>query len=340
MSPLPPDSSAAATSSRTHASSWPAPRELSPVKRRAAVSHVRKELGVSERRACKALDQGRSTQRWVRIRAERDRALGERMRHLAQENPAYGYRFIWALLRHEGREVKRKRVYRLWKQLGLKVRKPVRMPASKGQSENACHVKAAKQPNDVWTYDFTFDETQDGRTLKFLMVVDEYTRRCLQIEVARSLTGRSVVRVLAELVQIHGEPVALRSDNGPEFVAKAVQAWLGAAGVKTLYVQPGSPWENGYVESFNSRFEHEVLSREVFGGLAEAQVLAEEYRLRYNHVRPHSALGYQTPAQFTAGWMEEHAASAPAALQPSTAPPDGDTENSNSTTALPSCLVQ
>jgi putative transposase len=277
---------------------------------------VRKALGISERRACSALEQARSSQRWVGTRAERDRELGERIQRLAGENPAYGYRFIWALPRGEGLEVNRTRVYRLWKQLRLKVVRAVRKAASRGQSENACHVKAAKQPNDVWTYDFTFDETQDGRKLKFLVVLDEYTRRCLRIEVARSLTGRSVVRVLAELVQIHGEPAALRSDNGPEFVAKAVQAWLGAAGVSTLYVQPGSPWENGYVESFNSHFEHEVLSREVFGSLPEAQVLAEEYRLRYNHVRPHSALGYQTPARFTARWMEEHVASAPAALQP------------------------
>jgi transposase InsO family protein len=276
----------------------------------------------------------------VGTQTERDRDLSERIQRLAQENPAYGYRFIWALLRREGREVNRKRVYRLWKQLGLKVRRPVQKPASKGRSENACHVRPAEQPNDVWTYDFTFDETQDGRKLKFLVVLDEYTRRCLRIEVARSMTAKSVVRVLAELVQVHGEPGALRSDNGPEFVAKAVQAWLEAAGVGTLYIQPGSPWENGYVESFNSRFEHEVLSREVFGSLPEAQVLAEVYRLKYNQVRPHSALGYQTPAQFTARWMEGNVAYAPAALRPSTTPPDGGTENHNSTTALPSCLVQ
>jgi putative transposase len=250
----------------------------------------------------------------VGTQAERDRALGERMQRLAQENPAYGYRFIWALLRRQGLKVNRKRVHRLWKQRGLKVTKPMPKQASKGTSENACHVRAAKQPNDVWTYDVTFDETQDGRKLKFLVVIDEYTRRCLRIEVARSMAARSVVRVLAELVQVHGEPGALRSDNGPEFVVKAVQAWLEAAGVGTLYIQPGSPWENSYVESFNSRFEHEVLSREVFGSLAEAQVLAEEYRLKYNHVRPHRALGYQTPAQFAARWMEENVAYAPAAL--------------------------
>jgi putative transposase len=303
------------------------------------VSHVQRALGISKRRACKALEQGRSTQRWVGTAAERDRGLGERLRQLAAEHPAYGYRFIWALLRREGLRVNRKRVDRLWKQMGLKVRKPVQKQASRGTSENACHVKEAKQPNEVWTYDFTCDETQDGRALKFLVVVDEYTRQCLRIEVGRSMTAKSVVRVLAELVQIHGEPAALRSDNGPEFMAKAVQAWLAAAGGSTLYVQPGSPWENGYVESFDSRFEAEFLSRELFSSLPEAQVLAEEHRLKYNHVRPHSALGYQTPAVFAIAWMETNVASAPAALQPSTSP-KGGVEEVQSFTALPSHLVQ
>lgn len=312
---------------------------MSPARRRAAVSHVQKALGISERRACKALEQARSSQRWVGSRADRDRALCERIRRLAQENPAYGYRFIWALLRREGLKINRKRVHRLWKQMELKVTQPVQKQASKGRSENACHVKAAKRPNEVWTYDFTFDETQDGRALKFLVIVDEYTRQCLRIEVARSMTAKSVVRVLAELVQIHGEPAALRSDNGPEFVARAVQEWLAAAGVNTLYIQPGSPWENAYAESFNSRFEAEFLSRELFSSLPEAQVLAEEYRLKYNHVRPHSALGYHTPAEFAITWMEANVAFAPAALQPSTTPSDGD-DVDRLFTALPSHLVQ
>lgn len=304
-----------------------------------AVEHVRKALGISERRACRALEQARSSQRWVSRRAERDRALRDRIRRLAAEHPAYGYRFIWALLRREGMRINRKRVHRLWKQLGLKVVKPAPKRAGRGTSENACHVRAAKRPNEVWTYDFTFDETRDGRRLKFLVVVDEYTRQCLRIEVGRSMTARSVVRVLAELVQVHGEPAGLRSDNGPEFVAKAVQAWLASAGVSTLYIQPGSPWENGYAESFNSRFEAECLSRELFGSLPEAQVLAEEYRLKYNHVRPHSALGYRTPVEFAIAWMAPAGTYAPAVLQPS-ATPCGETEEGSSFTELPSYLVQ
>ena len=278
------------------------------------MEHVQQVLGVSERRACKALGQARSSQRLVSRKAERDRELLERMRRLAQENPEYGYRMIRAALRLEGVEVNVKRVHRLWKQAGLKVVRPKPKREQAGASENACSVTRAKYPNHVWTYDFMFDATSDGRQLKFLNVIDEYTRLCLRIEVGRSMTARTVVRVLAELVQIHGEPGALRSDNGSEFTATAVKQWLAAAGIATLYIEPGSPWENGYAESFNSRFRLDFLNREIFRSLVEAQVLSEQRRLKHNHKRPHSSLGYKTPAQFAAGWSGE--ASAPTALQP------------------------
>ena len=278
------------------------------------MAHVRQLLDISERRACRALGQARSTQRWVSRRAQADRELVERMRALAAENPTYGYRFIWALLRRAGEEVNVKRVHRLWKAAGLKVVRTKRQRERTGTSENACSVKRALYPNHVWTYEFTHDETSDGRRLRFLVVVDEYTRLCLRIEVGRSMTAKTVVRVLAELVQVHGEPGAIRSDNGSEFTAAAVKTWLGEAGIETLYIEPGSPWENGYSESFNSRFREEFLDRERFRTLPEAQVLTERHRLRHNHERPHSSLGYQTPAEFAATFNGE--GFAPTALRP------------------------
>lgn len=221
------------------------------------------------------MGQARSTQRWVSRRAENDRELLERMRELAAENPAYGYRFIWALLRGEGVPVNLKRVHRLWKVGGLKVVRAKRDRERTGASENACSITRAEYPNHVWTYDFVFDETSDGRKLKFLTVIDEFTRLCLRIEVGRSMTAKTVVRVLAELVQVHGEPGAIRSDNGSEFTAAAVRDWLASAGIKTLYIERGSPWENGYAESFNSRFRAEFLDRESFRTLPEAQVMTD-----------------------------------------------------------------
>jgi putative transposase len=290
------------------------------------VEHVQAMFGVSERRACRAVGQARATQRWRSRRAERDHDLLERMKLLAHENPSFGYRHIWGMLRQAGEQVNVKRVYRLWKQAGLKVAAPTAKRVRSGSSENASHVKRAKAPNDVWTYDFTFDETRDGRRLKFLVVIDEYTRQCLRIEVGRSMGSKTVIRVLAELMQVHGEPTALRSDNGPEFIANAVQMWLAAAGVTTFYIRPSSPWENAYAESFNSRFRHEFLSRELFATLVEAQVLSEKHRLWYNHMRPHSSLEYQTPAQFAIGCMSQSVAYAAAQLQPRLHPGDLDTD--------------
>lgn len=260
------------------------------------------------------MGQARSTQRWVSRRAEGDSELLERMRELAAENPAYGYRFIWALLRRERVRVNVKRVHRLWKLAGLKVVRRERERERTGTSENACFVTRAEHPNHVWTYDIVFDETSDGRRLKFLVVVDEFTRLCLRIEVGRGMTAKAVVRVLSELVQIHGEPGAVRSDNGSEFTATAVKDWLTSAGIKTLYIERGSPWENAYAESFNSRFRAEFLDRESFRTLPEAQVMTERHRLKHNHERPHSSLDYKTPAEFAATWDGEGCA--PTALRP------------------------
>jgi transposase InsO family protein len=220
---------------------------------------------------------------------------------LSRENPRYGYRRIWALLRGEGWQVNKKRVHRLWKEQGLKVpSKQCKRRRLPGHSENGCTRKRAEYKDHVWSYDFVMDRTDDGRQLKMLVVVDEYSRECLSIGVQRSITAEDVVRTLAALFERRGEPSFIRSDNGPEFIAQAVKRWLEVWGVRTLYIEPGSPWENAYSETFNSRFGDELLKREVFSGLLEAKVLVEEYRNHYNQQRPHSALGYLTPAEFAA----------------------------------------
>lgn len=212
----------------------------------------------------------------------------------------YGYRRVWAGLRREGWGVNRKRVQRLWQQAGLKVVTKQTKRRRLGSGENGCAMKRAEYPNHVWSYDFLMDRTEDGRQLKLLPVVDEYTRECLAIEVGRSITSKEVVGVLSRLIQQRGEPGYIRSDNGPEFIAEAVKGWLTQSGVGTLYIERGSPWENGYSESFHSRLRDELLDRELFVSLTEARVVVEEYRQHYNRRRPHSALGYRTPAEYAA----------------------------------------
>ena len=246
------------------------------------------------------IGQPRSSQRYAGRKAKRDRRLVERMVELSRENPRYGYRRVWALLRREGWSVDQKRVHRLWRQEGLKVteRQRKRRRLLLGESENGCTRRRAEHKDHVWSYDFVMDLTEDGRRLKMMPVVDEYSRECLSIDVERSITAEDVVDRLASLFRGRGRPAFIRSDNGPEFVAKAIKRWLETSGVETLYIEPGSPWENAYSETFISRFSDELLKRELFGDLFEAKVLVEDYREHYNHDRPHSALGYQTPAQF------------------------------------------
>ena len=258
---------------------------------------------VSERRACGAIGQPRSTQRYAGRKAERDRRLVERMVGLSRENPRYGYRRVWALLRREGWSVNKKRVHRLWREEGLKVpqRQQKRRRVLEGASENGCKRRRAEHKDHVWSYDFVMDRTEDGRRLKMMPVVDEHTRECLAIEVERSITAEDVIGTLARLFGQRGAPAFVRSDNGPEFVARALKRWLEVSDVGALYIEPGSPWENAYAESFIGRFGDELLKREAFAGLVEAKVLAEEYREHHNHRRPHSALvGYRTPSEFAA----------------------------------------
>jgi transposase InsO family protein len=253
-------------------------------------------LGVSERRACRALGQHRSVQRYAARRRPDEEALTAEIVGLASLYGRYGYRRVTALLRAAGWRVNAKRVERIWRREGLKV--PRKQP-KRGRlwlSDGSCVRLRPERPNQVWAYDFVQDRTHDGRVLRMLVVVDEFSRECLAIRVERRLTSDDVLAVLAELFVARGVPEHVRSDNGPEFAATAVRGWLARLGVGTLFIEPGSPWENGYCESFNGKLRDELLDREVFHSLREAQVLIEAWRRHYNTVRPHSALGYRPPA--------------------------------------------
>ena len=262
--------------------------------------HVQSELGVSERRACSVLSQPRSTQRYRTKKPEQDRPLMKRIHKLAEENPRAGYRMITVLLRRDGWPVNPKRVHRLWKQAGLQVPKKQHKRRRLGSSENGCVRLKARYPGHVWSLDLLFDTTEDGRQLKFMPVLDEYTRECFLIKVSRSITSARVIQELERLFQRHGPPEHLRSDNGPEFVAEALKTYLSDHEVETRYIEPGAPWQNGYIESFNATFRDDLLDRELFSTVLEAEVLAEQYRQKYNEYRPHSSLDYQTPAAYAA----------------------------------------
>ena len=255
---------------------------------------------VSERRACRVLGQHRSSQRQRPKTKEEEQRLVTRMLELVRLHPRFGYRRIWALLRREGWRVNRKRVLRLWRRQGLKVPRKQRKKRRLGTSANSCVRRPAEHKDHVWAWDFLHDRTTDGGPLKWFTLVDEYTRECLALEVGRGMTARAVSAVLAEVVQQRGAPGHIRSDNGPEFIAKAIRAWMAGAGLETLYIDPGAPWENGYAESFNSKVRDELLNAEEFTSLLEAKVLGQEWKRGYNHERPHSSWGYRTPAEYGA----------------------------------------
>lgn len=262
--------------------------------------HIREQMDVSERRACNVIGQSRMTQRYKTKQPDKDKALTAEIKNLAKKHKRYGYRMITAKLRQEGWNVNHKRVQRIWQKEGLQMPYRRKFKKAKGSSENSCTVKKAEHINHVWTYDFMSDQTEDGRKLKFLTVLDEFTRESLTIEVGRSIKAKDVIAVLEYLFLVRGIPGFIRSDNGPEFIADAIKKWLGEKNVQTLYIEPGSPWENGYIESFNGKFRDEVLNMEIFHSVKEAKVIAESWRLEYNNHRPHSSLGYMTPAEFAA----------------------------------------
>lgn len=263
------------------------------------MEHVRDALGrdrVSERRACRVLGQPRSMQRRKRHVPSDEPRLVKRMIELASQYGRYGYPRIGALLRAEGFRVNHKRVERLWRREGLKV--PQKQPKRKRLwlNDGSCIRLRPRYRNHVWSYDFMADRTRDGRRLKLLTIIDEHSRECLAIDVGRKLTSEDVMWRLTQLFIERGSPAYLRSDNGGEFTATAIRKWLRKVGVGTLYIEPGSPWENGYGESFNGKLRDELLNTELFDTLLETQVLADRYRKQYNTVRPHSALGYRPPA--------------------------------------------
>ena len=257
---------------------------------------MRQALCVSERRACRTLCQHRSTQRRVPEGRFDEAALTDAIVVKAREYGRYGYRRVTALLRADGWHVNPKRVERIWRREGLKV--PTKQPKRKRLwlNDGSCVRLRPTRGDHVWSYDFVEDRTHDGSKYRVLNVIDEYTREALAMRVDRKLNSTDVIDVLTDLFILRGPPNYVRSDNGPEFVAKAVRAWIEAVGAKTAYIEPGSPWENGYVESFNARFRDELLNGEIFASLAEAKIIIEGWRRHYNTTRPHSALGWRPPA--------------------------------------------
>src|SRR5271167_1476474 len=253
-------------------------------------------LRISERRACAALGQHRSTQRKPARGRDDEAALTADIIELAKTYGRYGYRRVTALLRHAGWAVNAKRVQRIWRREGLKV--PQKQP-KRGRlwlNDGSCVRLRAERPNHVWSYDFVEDRTHDGRKIRMLNIVDEFTREALAIRIARRLNSNDVIDVLSDLFILRGVPSHIRSDNGPEFVAKAMQEWITAVGAKTAYIEPGSPWENGYIESFNARLRDALLNGEIFYTLREAQIVIESWRRHFNTIRPHESLGYKPPA--------------------------------------------
>lgn len=251
---------------------------------------------MSQRRVCRALEQPRSTQRRQPIYSDRKARLREEITKLATQYGRYGYRRIMILLNTDGWNVNHKCVELIWRQEGLKV--PRKQPKRKRLylNDGSCIRLRPLYRNHVWSYDLVADRTSDSKALRFLNIMDEYSRESLKIHPDRKITAYDVIEQLAELFVERGVPDFIRSDNGPEFTAKVVRGWLARLGVKTLFIEPGSPWENGYIESFNGKFRDELLNRESFDTVLEARIITEKWRKEYNTKRPHSSLGYLPPA--------------------------------------------
>ncbi len=259
---------------------------------------------VSQRRVSRTLGLARSNLRYTPVVGHEQAALARRIEVLSSSHPRFGYRRIWALLDREGWSINKKTVRRHWRLLGLKLAKPrakSRPRRPHGQDANACHLRPSRGKDDVWAWDFIFDRTSDGRSLKWLSLIDEYTRECLALETRRNMTAEDIQRILAEVAETRGGPPhRVRSDNGPEFAAEAVRSWLEASGSGALYVAPASPWQNGYAESFHSKLRDELLDREEFESPPQAQAMGWLWKQEYNTERPHSSLDYKTPAEYAA----------------------------------------
>ena len=276
---------------------------MTATQQRAAADYLEQTYGVSQRRAGRVLGRVRSTLRYRHRPRDGEEALIRALRQLARRHPRWGYKRMRARLVHQGWRVNRKRVRRLWNALGLRRpqrrKKPRKTGPNPGCSANSCVRQPAGFKNHVWTYDFLADRTADGRPLKWLTLVDEYTRECLTLHVARSVTGADVRRVLARVIGRRGAPRRIRSDNGSEFICEALVGWLPAVGATPIPVEPGHPWENGFIESFHSRFRDEFVDRNEFESALDAHSQGRWYRREYNTIRPHSGIGYQTPKAFS-----------------------------------------
>ena len=278
---------------------------MTPERRRRAVVALTERFGVSQRRACGVVDQPRTTQRRAPRRATtEEQRLCRRLRAIAHAHPRWGWKMAHQLIRREGWTVNKKRTQRLWRKEGL--RRPERCTKRRRVRLDSPERLRANCPNHVWAIDFQFDETADYRRLKLANIVDEFTRESLAMEVDRSITADHLVNVLERLVAVHGAPTHLRMDNGPELIAWALRDWCRFTSTQTVYIEPGSPWENPFVESFNSRSRDELLNVEEFATLREARVVVEAWRIEYNTYRPHSSLGGLTPVEFKRQWLNQH----------------------------------
>lgn len=254
----------------------------------------------SGRKACRALGLARSTWRYRKgVRKDRHIALVERIHALTREHPRYGYRRIAAMLKREGWDVGKRLVKRLRREEGLRVPPTKRKIVRRGRSTG--WPTTAERRGHVWTWDFVADATKRGGALRMLTVLDEYTRECHVLRPERAIKSEDVIRLVKEAVKKHGAPEFIRSDNGSEFIAKELQAWLAQENIRTIYIEPGSPWQNGFVESFHGRFRDECLNREQLWTLTEARVVIEDFRVDYNQRRPHGGLGYRTPHECAKG---------------------------------------
>ena len=274
---------------------------------------LRDRLGVSERWACRVVGQHRSSERYEPKQVDDDAALRAQLRQFSEAKPRWGYRRAHHHLQQQGWAINRKRVQRLWREEGLRVPQRKRKRRRLGESTSPTRRLNAERPSHVWAFDFQADQTADGRVLRVCNIVDEFTREALVMHVARSIDAPTVVALLEDLVAERGAPGHLRMDNGPEMTAHALIDWCTLAGTSTAYIDPGSPWQNPYVESFHSRVRDELLDVEAFSCLTEAQVLIEDWREDYNHRRPHSSLRMLTPAAFAAAHGIEAVALGPLA---------------------------
>ena len=276
---------------------------VTPDQQRAAADYLTEQYKISQRRAGRVIGRSRSTLRYRGTRRSDEPPLVREIKRLARRHPRFGYRRIHVMLDRGGWSVNLKRVHRLWIELGLKrptrLKKPRKLGAKPGVGGNSCVQKPARFKNDVWTCDFIHDRTARGRPLKWLTLVDEYTRECLVLHAAESITGSDVRRIVARVVGRRGSPTRIRSDNGSEFICEALTSWWKGEGSEPIPVAAGSPWQNGYIESFHSRLRDEFLERVEFESVPDAQAKASWFRREYNTIRPHSSIGYKTPREFS-----------------------------------------